>query len=352
MSATASCKFPLLNEWKEASSKSIVLDIIDNVLSGFAQIAFNDNSFAGLLMIIATYIGSPVQAIIGVWATLIATLAAYAFGVHKGLIRAGLYGFNAALCGVAIPALVFPGSPVTFQLLLYSGIAAIFAVVLQMGFGNFFSKWGVPSLALPYSTTLLIFVPAALSLGNLNITRSAGAVFDIVGANSQGVWTIVEFIEAALNGIAQVLWVEDPITGALYLVAVLMASRIDVISTLVGALVATLAAIALGLPKDLIVAGVYGFNAVLLMKVITRGFLITKKSYLIGIVLSVVTVVFTAGLRVIFAPIGAVASFAFPYAILCIVVFLGRDMFKDMIYVPGSNWGVPETIKKDFKPES
>lgn len=352
MSATASCKFPLLNEWKEISSKNIVLDVIDNVLSGVAQIGFNDNSFAGLLMIIATYIGSPVQAIAGVWAALIATLAAYAFGVPKGLIRTGLYGFNAALCGVAIPALVFPGSPVTIQLLLYSGIAAIFAVVLQMGFGSFLSKWNVPSLALPYSTTLLLFVPAALSLGNLNITRSAPAIFDIVGPNAQGVWTFVEFIEASLNGIAQVLWIENPITGALYLVAVLMASRIDVVSTIVGALVSTLAAIALGLPKDLIVAGVYGFNAVLLMKVITRGFLITPKSYFTGIVLSVITVVFTASLRVIFAPIGAIASFAFPYAILCIVVFLGRDMFKNMTYVPASNWGVPETIKKDFKPES
>lgn len=349
MSATASCKFPFLDEWKEASSKNIVLDVIDDVLSGFAQIAFNDNSFAGLLMIIATYIGSPQQAISGVWATLVATIAAHILGISKGLIKAGLYGFNAALAGLAIPALIFPDSPMTVQILIYSGLAGIFAVVLTTGLGNFFSKWDVPSLALPYCITLLLFVPAALSLGNLNITRTAPAVFEIVGPNAQGAWTVVEFITASLNGIAQVLWIENPITGALYVVAVLMASRIDVVSTLIGAIISTAAAIYLGVPKGLILAGVYGFNAVLLMKVITRGFLINARSYVFAMVLAILTVVYSAGLRVIFAPIGAIAALAIPYATLCIVVFLGRDMFKGLTYVPARNWGVPETILRDFK---
>lgn len=349
MSATASCDFPYLNEWKEISSQNMVLEIVDNVLSGFAQIAFNDNSFAGILMIVGTYIGSPQQAISGVWATLIATITAQILGVPNGLIRAGLYGFNAALSGLAIPALIFPNSPITVELLIYSGLAGVFSVVLTTGLGKVLSHWNVPALALPYCFTLLIFVPAALSLGNLEITRSASAVFEVVGSNAQGTWTAIEFITASLNGIAQVLWIENPITGIFYLVAIIMASRIDVLFTLVGAILATAVSIFLGLPKDLILAGVYAFNAVLLMKVMTRGFLITAKSVLFSMVLAVLTVIFSAGLRVMFAPIGAIASFAFPYAILCITVFIGRDMFKDLTYVPNTEWGVPETIRKNFR---
>lgn len=346
---TASCKFPFLDEWKELSSKNNVLGFFDEVLSGFAQIAFNDNSFSGLLMIIGTYIGSPVQAILGVWATVIATATAHIFGVPKGLIKSGIYGFNAALAGLAIPTLIFPDSNLTLRILLYSGLAAVFSVVLTAGLGGFFTRWDVPALALPYCITLLIFVPAALALGNLNITRSAPVILEIVNPGAQGIWTMSEIVTASLNGIAQVLWVDNPVTGIIYLAAILMASRIDVVSTIVGAMVSTATAIALGLPKELIVAGVYGFNAVLLMKVITRGFLINLKSYLLAVILAILTVIYSAGLRIILAPLGATASFAIPYATLCIVVFLGRDKFKGMTYIPAERWGVPETILKEYK---
>lgn len=349
MSATASCKFPFLDEWKKLSSKNIILSFFDEVLSGFAQLAFNDNSFSGLLIIIGIFIASPVQAISAVWATIVATATAHILGVSKGLIRAGLYGFNAALAGLAIPTLIFPGSSLTLAILLYTGLAAIFTVVMTAGLGSFFSKWEVPALALPYCVTMLIFVPAALSLGNLNIRGGGLAIFEVIRPGAQGSWTIFEFIRASLNGVSQILWVDYSITGIFYLLAVLMASRIDLISVVFGALVSTTTAIALGLPKELIMEGIYGFNGVLLMMVITRGFLISVKSYILAIVLAILTVVYSAGLRVLLAPLGAVASFAIPYATLCIAVFIGRDMFKDYIYVPASRWGVPETILKKYK---
>lgn len=342
---TASSKFPFLNKWKKISRENILLDVVDNMLSGFAQIAFNDNSFAGILMIIGTFIASPEQAISGVWAVFIATITARFLGVSIELIRTGLYGFNAALSGLAIPALIFPGDQITFPLLIYSGIAGIFSVVLTVGIAGFLSKWNVPFLAMPYSLTLLVFVPASLSLGNLNITREAPVIFEMISANAEETWTILEFITASLNGMAQVLWIESPVTGLFYLAAVLIASRIDLLSTLAGAIIATGTAILLGMPKDLITAGIYGFNAVLIMKVITRGFLINIKSITLGVILSVLTVILSAALRVIFAPIGAVASFAFPYAILAIVTFMGRDMLKGLTYIPNTKWGVPETIR-------
>ncbi len=347
MAATASCKFPLLNEWKEISAKNKVLSLIDDVLSGYAQIAFNDNTFSAILMIFATYLASPIAALSGVWATFVATVTAHILGVPKGAIKSGVYGFNPALAGLSIGILVV--FPDISRLLLYSGIAGILCVVFQAALVQFLGKWNVPPLALPYCITMCVLTPATLNFGGLYSSGIAQKLFEAAGA--PGVWTAAEFVTASLNGIAQVLWVDYPLTGILYLVAVLMASRIDVVSVIIGAVVSTAVAIALGLPKDLVLIGIYGYNAVLVMHVITRGFLINARSYAFAVVLAALTVFLAAGLRVVFAPLGIVSFYAIPYAVTCIVAFLGRETYGKFAYVPSINWGVPETIAQEFKPE-
>lgn len=349
MAATASSKFPFLDEWKEFTQKNLALEIFDNVLSGFAQIALNDNSFSGILLIIASYIGSPVQTISGVWAATIGTLTAHLLGIPRPLIRTGVYGFNPALCGLAIPVLVFPDTSVSLQMLIYSALAAVFSVVITVGIARLLSPWELPFLALPYSFTLLIFVTASLSLGNFDITRSNPSVFELFSANGGISWNLEELATAALNGIAQVVWIAHPLTGILYLVATLMASRIDVFSSILAAIISVLVAVALGLPKDLVLSGIYGFNAVLFMKAMTRGYLLNRRSYLVALLISSLTVILAVSLRVIFAPLGAIASFAFPFALLALSTFLGRDLLGGMTYIPPTEWGVPETINREHE---
>lgn len=347
LAVTASCKFPLLKEWKEICDKNAGCEIVDSVISGYAQIAFNDNTFSGLLMIAATAVASPVQAISGVWATLVATLVAYGIGVPKGLIRCGLYGFNAALVGVAIPVAVFPGQGVTAALLLYSALGGIISVFLMTALSNFFAKWNVSCLSLPYCVTLFVLVPASVLISTLNVSRAAPMVMEM--AQAQAGWTPGEFMTATFNGIAQVLWVEKPIAGVLYVVAVVLASRMDALSSLVGGVVGTGVAIALGLPKDAIMIGLYGYNAVLLMKVITRGFALNARSYVLAVVLAGATSLVAAGLKVVLTPLGMNTFAALPYALICVLVFLGRDKFKGLTYIPAKNWGVPETLNSDLK---
>lgn len=347
MFVTASCTCPFLNAWKRLCSQNIVLEIIDATLSGFAQIAFNDNSFSGLLLIAVTAIGSPIQAVSGVWGALIATLTAYLIGVPKGLIRCGLYGFNAALAGVAIPLLVFPGQGITVSLLLFTALAAIGCVFMSAALGSFFGKWGSTALALPYCVTLLLLVPASVLITTMDVTRAAPAVIELSVA--QAGWTGLEFFTATLAGIAQVLWVERPVCGILYLIALLPASRLDVVNSVVGAVAGTAVAVALGLPKDAIILGLYGYNGVLLMKVFTRGFAFSRRSYLMAVCAAGATSLIAAGLKVIFAPLGLSSFLAFPYALLCAFLFIGRDKLSGVTYIPPKNWGVPETLAAALK---
>lgn len=344
MSVTASCRFPLLEEWKAYCDKNRICEFIDSVLSGYAQIAFSDNTFSALIMILAAWIGSPVQCISAVWATFVSTLFAYITGVPRDLIRSGLYGFNGALSGLALPLLLFPGESVSLKLLAVSALAGILCVFLTTTLRSFFGKWNVPALSSPYCVSVSIILIVSVLLG-VTVIQPVG-LSDLIMANPFSDWTFTELIYAMANGASQVLWVEKPICGVLYFAAVLCSSRIDAINTIVAVIASTTISVLLGLPKDAVMIGIYGFNSVLLMQVIARGFLINRKSYIFNVLMATFTPIVCVIFKIILSFIGVNTLLAFPYVTVCIIAFLLRKKFKYFTYVPGKYWGVPETIKQ------
>lgn len=347
MLVTASCKFPYLEKWKKYCNNNKILSILDSVLSGYAQIVFSDNSFTGLLLIIATYIASPIQAAVAVWCCFVGNIFAYIIGISEDLIKAGLYGFNPALAGLALVPLAFPDSNITVGLIVFAALASIFSVLLTAGVSQYFLRWGISSLSLPYCITIFIFVPASIMMSSLNTSAATPTLFDMSVFLSQSSWSFIDFFKALINGISQVLWVENAFTAILLLIAVLMSSRLDAVSTIIGTTVGAGIAVLLGFPKGLIMSGIFGYNAILLMMVMTRGFLLKKRSYILSIIFAGFSSIISAALKVIFTSIGVSAYTAFPYVIICIIVFLARDNFKGLTYVPPKYWGVPETINKD-----
>ena len=156
MKAAASCHFPYLNEWKQYCDKNKILAFTDAVLSGYAQLAFNDNTFSGILMIIATWIGSPTLCINALWGTIVATAFAYIIKLPVGAIRAGIYAANAALSCLAVPVLLFPSQDISLLMLAVSAAIAIFTVLIGNLLGKMFSRWNLPTLVIPYCIALSI----------------------------------------------------------------------------------------------------------------------------------------------------------------------------------------------------
>ena len=316
------------------------------MICGYAQIAFNDNTFSGVLLIIATWIGSPLQCAMAVWTTFVCTLCAYLVRIPKDLIRSGFYGFNAALSGLAIPLVLFPGENFSFYMFCATMIAAILCVFLTTFLRNFFGKWDVPALSAPYCAAVLILVVFVTFAGASD--TSIISIDTLFFATPLTNWTLPEIGSAVFNGAAQVLWVVKPICGILYLLALLPASRIDALNAIIATVVSTTMAIVLGLPKDAVLLGLYGFNSILLMEVFSRGFLFSARSYLLNLAAAAFTPILCAVFKVILAPLGLHSVLAFPYVSICIIVFLLRRKLKGLTYVPGKYWGVPETIYKSF----
>lgn len=347
MGAYATCKFPMVDKWKALGDKNPVVGFTDSLLSGYGQIAFSDNPVTGLLLIVGCFVGSPQQAISGLWAAIIATIVSYLIKVPTLSIRLGLYTFNAALAGLGVALFIFPGQGVTAGLLICSTLAGIICVFLTAGFSFFLAPYGVPSLALPYCTTLFVLIPAALLLSNLQHTTSVIPYLGQIAQVGESAWDFGSFFTAVMNNMAEVIWQANIASGAIYLLAVLISSRVDALSTVVASIAATAVAIGLGLSQDGIMIGLYGYNAILLMQVLFgRGYRMSITSFISILVLACISVVVTVWMSVIFAPLGAAVT-AFPYAIMAAIALAGRDAFTKLKYVSPLKWGVPETIAKD-----
>lgn len=351
MSAQATYSFPLVDRWKDLADENIVLSYIDSVLSGFAQIAFSDNPFTGILLIIGIFVGSPLQAISAIWGTCLATSIAYLLGLPRSSIRLGLYSMNAALAGLAIPLLVYSNNLLLAEVLIYSTIGAVFCVLFTAGLGSLLSKWDLPILALPYSLTLLILVPASIFLSGSSPSN------DLIPylVNSNGLtsfsWQLNDILTSISNGFAQVIWQKNIISGIIYIIALLLSSRIDLFSALVSVIFSTFLAIVLGLPKDGIMIGIYGYNAILIgQATFGRSFRMMGASFVLSIVLSSLSVVLAASLTVIFAPLGIPIA-AFPYVIIMFSTILGKGLYAKLIPISFLRWGVPETIERELRDE-
>lgn len=352
MPAYATCKTPLVDKWKDAADKNEVLGFIDSILSGYGQIAFNDNPISGILFIIGCFVGSVQMGVSSLVCTVVAAIVAYLIGVPKLSLRLGLYTFNAALAGLGLALFVFPGQGITVQMLIYAAIGGILCVFLTAAFSAFLGSLSVPPLALPYCTVLMILIPASLIMPSMNASTSVIPYLAEVNAGASATWTAGEFFTAVMNNLAEVLWQANIWSGLFFALGVLVASRVDFVSILVASVVSTGLAILLGLSKDSILVGIYGYNAVLLMLVLFgRGYAMSVKNYIFSLLMSCVTVIVSVWLSAMFAPLGVPVA-AFPYVILAILALAAREPLTGLKWVSPLKWGVPETIAKELKNEN
>lgn len=350
MGALATCKFPFVDEFKKAADNNKFLAFIDSILSGYGQIGFNDNPVSGILFIIGTFVGSFQNGVCSLVCTVTAAALGFLLGVPKVSMRLGLYTFNAALAGMGVGLFIFAGQEnITVGMIVMSIICGVFCVFLTGAFSAVLSRWNVPSLALPYCTTLFILVSASLFIPALEPSTSViPHLGEMVAASEQG-WSISTFFQAYMNNFAEILWQANWLSGAFFLAGVIVASRIDFLSVICASLVATVTAIALNMPMDSILIGIYGYNAVLLtMIMVGRGYEISLKSLVYALILAVGSVFLTAGMTTVFAPLGVPVA-AFPYALMAVGAMLGKDFFKGLKPIDSMLWGVPETIMKALK---
>ena len=346
MGALASCPFPLLKKWKGIVDRNKLAAFIDSILTGWGQIIFSDNSFSGLLLIIAAFLASPRVGLGGLWASFIATCFVFLTGVPKMKVRLGLYVFSPAMTGFIMGLYLFPDG-ISFYYFLYIGLAGLFASILSMAIGIVLEKWECPALGLPYNLTALVFLSAALKLGFIpegeNLVSSA---FAPAPAYDMSFWTGGNLWNSFYAGIGEMVCGGTIVIAVIILVAIAISSRIDLISAIVGVIVSTGTAILLGAPKIPVMIGLYGYCGIFLMLTLAgRAYTLSVKSYIFDILMVVCSTVIATHLNTFFSTLGLPFT-SFPFSIVGIIAILAAPILKGFEYNKPLYWGVPENVQE------
>lgn len=338
-------------KWKKLCEGNKLLEFLNIMLMGFSQITLNTNPVCGIFLLIAVCAASPVQLLSGIWAVFVAALLIYALGIPMDQAKEGLYTINPALAGLSVSAVTYINDVQSLpKILLFSTVGAILSLLLTAALSRILSAYQASPLAAPYSIALMLISSSAYYMTALDPQPLFSPDIAALQQHAETVWSAKEFAVAVLNGLAQVLWLNDvpgsALGGVILLIGVLAASRIDALISVYAAFLATGTAVLLGLSQGDIMLGLYGSNAVLLSLVLFgRAFRMSRQSFLMITILSIVSVFFCAGMKPFFTAVGAPYA-GFPFALLSICMMLGRKYFTKLIYMEPSTWKTPEESRE------
>jgi urea transporter len=210
-------------------------------------------------------VGSLIGAIIG---PVTAALA----GFDRDEIRAGIFGFNPVLVGIASLFYLQPWG-MTWALVVVGSIAASFVTNLMRRHLDF------PTYTAPFVVVTWILILVAHAV--------AGAAIDVIPAPVSS--APVGFLNIMLRGTAEVMFGANMITGLFFIVGIAISNRMHTLLAILGSMVGTLLGIYHHNAVANIYLGIYGYNACL----VSIGVYLWRKSLLISLLAAAITLPIT-----------------------------------------------------------
>ncbi|MCZ2083058.1 MAG: urea transporter [Flavobacteriales bacterium] len=117
----------------------------------FGQVMFQDNTITGLLFLLAILVNSKRSAVYGLYAAILGSLFGLLLKEPVSVINAGLMGYNAILCAIAL-------ADEKRNSFFWISIATMISVILNIGF----SKLGIIALTAPFVLSTWIILKLKL----------------------------------------------------------------------------------------------------------------------------------------------------------------------------------------------
>jgi len=222
------------------------LPFLDNILKGIGQIMLQENRWTGLLFLIGIFMGSWQCGVAVLLSTAAGTFTATRLKYDQSEINAGLYGFSAALVGVAL-AFLFQTTVLIWVLILLGGALA---AVVQ----HFFIQKKIPVFTFPFIiiTWVLVFALHHFT----HIPPSAMLSSEVVPTEYDDFLTCT-------NGFGEVIFQGGVFSGMIFFLAVFISSPVAALYGLVASILGAGLSQLNGEPIKEIHMGLFGFNAVL-----------------------------------------------------------------------------------------
>lgn len=286
----------------QATTLPAWLVFIDSVLRGLGQVMLQNNSYTGVLFLLGILYNSPLLGGAAVLGAATSTCTALVLGVKTADIRAGLFGFNGALTAIALLYFLEPLWITWGYVILAAACSSIVMAALQTSL----NIWKLPTLTAPFVLTTLLFILACARFGQLHSTDllpTAG--LPSAQVEIEGIVSSATVLQGLLNGIAQVFFQENIISGLLFLLGLLISSRTAFLAALFGSLLGVCIAWGMGAAEPGIRSGAFGFNNVLTALVFSGGlFRLNYSTAVYGTLAVVLTSFIYAALSATLEPLG------------------------------------------------
>ena len=343
------------DSWATMAQRNPMVGVVDTLLRGVGQVMFQNNPLTGLLFLVGIFVNSfkfGGAALLGLAAS---TLAAHLLGADRTLIRNGLFGFNGVLVGIGLAFFL----QFDFLLAVYIVLGAVVSTIVMMALINLLSPWDMPALTAPFvlTTWLLLFAvyqfefirPSEL-LAPLVPDPEAAVQTELRElATGAGGLTVANLAHGFFRGVGEVMFQDNLATGVIFLVAILVNSRVSAAFAALGSAVALLTALAVGADGFSIYHGLYGFNAVLCA--IALGglfFVLTWKSTVYALLAVVFSVPVFAAIAVLLSPIGMPALTA-PFVLTTWLFLWPKASFGALQPVALADVTTAENIRASYR---
>ena len=222
-------------------------------LRGVGQVMFQENALTGLLFLAGialagweeTWSVSLWMAFGGLVGTVLGTLTAWVLRYDEKDVRAGIYGFNSTLVGIAT-FFFFEPSPGSITILILGSIAGTVVTWAMRRYLPF------PTYTFPFIVTTWVLVGiATLGFGMQTLPHPAP---DLLETH----WTA-----AFTEGLSEVMFQASIVTGLFFLAGLAVNDWRHAVLGLLGSVVGTLAAVYHNDPHGAISIGIFGYNAAL-----------------------------------------------------------------------------------------
>ncbi|CAB1318855.1 unnamed protein product [Coregonus sp. 'balchen'] len=209
-------------EW--IKKQVVVVQVVDWVLRGVAQVMFVNNPLSGLLITFGLVLQNP-------W----------------GAISAGLYGYNGTLVGMLMCVFSAKGD----------------CPIVSSALGSVFSKWDLPVFTLPFNILMCLHMAAMGSnhpyFPEVLIQPKSSLHLNSTLAEP----SIPQLLVAVPVGVGQVYGCDCPWIGGIFIVALLLSSPTICMHAVLGSIIGVVSGLALAAPLEDIYSGLWGYNSCL-----------------------------------------------------------------------------------------
>lgn len=312
--------------WNEEAPPPMLAGFLDSVFRGVGQVMLQNNSYAGLVFLAGIFWNSPLFACAALTGTVVSTATAMWLGVDRQLVRAGLFGFNGSLVAIGLLYFLRPDA-LTWSCVV---LAAACSTIVTAALMNLLSAWKVPPLTAPFVFASLCFFLATARLGRLESTHLLPTAGLPKAVSVEGTVTAGTVVEGLFNGIAQIFFQGNVVTGILFALGLLIGSRVACTAALAGSMSGLLVAWGMGAAEPAIRAGAWGFNSALTAIALGAVFYtLDAFSFTYALLATVATTVVFAAVSAALEPLG-MPALTLPFVLVVWCFLFASPLFPGL----------------------